>query len=183
LVVASLIRLGELELQALLGTQLLVGREDMGAIHANTFTNELYRNIPRGNYLRDKRAYSEDQTERVYKIYNKRHEEVVSFRARPLPGCCGVLVVYYLRPNSSSRKSNTETFQETLTLIVRCAGLAKFGNVLLTQTTGSAGYDTLVSSGSSFKFTNWKTRNDVVTFQITTTPPPADEPVARFEGE
>lgn len=157
----------------------------MGAIHHNQFTEELYKIIPKGMYLRDNsNKYSDDQTERTYRLYNKKHREIASFRARALPGCCGVLVVYYLRPAPCKRQEDSITvFRDTLEGIVQAAGMAKFGAVLLTQVVGSLGYNALCNNNNSLRFTNWKTDNTVATFQISTKRPEEPPKAATFEGE
>lgn len=165
----------------------------MAAIHAENFTDELYKRVNtgilRGNYLRHRTlTYSDDKTERQYSIYNRRGRLVVEFRARPLPGCCGVLVVYYLRP-AHDAKEPQKVFTDTLSLIAEAAGLAKFGSVLLTQTQDSSGFRAFTSSGWHSdlpvqpEFTNWKTGSRVSVFMILTKAPPEAPKRASFSGE
>jgi branched-subunit amino acid transport protein AzlD len=154
----------------------------MGAIHATGFTEQLYKRAPGKFYVRDSKVeYSKDETEREYILGDKKSDAEIRFRARPLPGCCGVLVVYYLRP--SGFKNQTKAFNEALSLIIDAAGKAKFGNVLLTQTVGSLGYQTLNDGIGKFLFTNWKTNNQIGVFQFETKAPEAVKKVVGFEGE
>jgi hypothetical protein len=160
----------------------------MGAIQAVGFTDQLYhvvgRGLFRGLYLRTAPLpWSEDKTEQSYTLHNKKHEPVVSFRARPLPGCCGVLVVYYLRPSRDSKEPQ-KVFTDTLNLIVEAAGLAKFGSVLLTQTVDTAGSAaTAAMAKPSAFFTNWKTNNRIGLFVLETKAPEAEPKKAAFDGE
>lgn len=163
----------------------------MGAIHASNFTEELYRRVNtgilRGNYLRDHVLdYSADKTEREYNILDRRSRGVVSFRARPLPGCCGILVVYYLRPDRNSKDAQ-KVFTDTLNLIVEAAGGAKYGAVLLTQTVDSAGHRALSEAAAgpavTCRFVNFKTGNEIVTYTIATKAPVEEAKKAAFSSE
>jgi|SRR5271157_810740 len=154
----------------------------MGAIHANEFTECLYKEIGLLKYLRDNSLeYSDDKTERQYTIFSRCSNPIVNFRARPLPGCCGVLVVYYLRPTQT--KNSLKVFRATLSLIVKAAGKAKFGLVILSQTINSPIYDILKNAHLTTQFTNWKTKNQVGIFTIKTTY--KEKKIARkvFDGE
>lgn len=160
----------------------------MGATHAQNFTEVLYglvnRGILRGNYLRDKVLdYSADKTEREYMIFDRKGRLVVGFRARPLPGCCGILVVYYLRPGSAVKEPQ-KVFTDTLDLILEAAGLSKIGSVLLTQTVDSLGFKALASSTQPRAlFTNWKTSNNVGVFMLETAAPAEEAKKANFSSE
>ena len=161
----------------------------MSAIHHNEFTEQFYKVVPKGQYLRDNKIpYSEDKTEREYTLYNTKHTKLVSFRARALPGCCGVLVVYYLRPNNlkaglleTAEEKQLRVFEETLELIRIAAGKAKFGTLLLTQTESSIGGKTGYTPVASF--VNWKTKNKVLVYQVETPEPPVEAKKGKFEGE
>lgn len=99
----------------------------MSAIHANKFTEKLYL-LKGPGYLRDfKLEYSDDATEHGYAYY-KEGEQLISFRARPLPGCCGVLVVYYVRP-SSKAENPQDLFTATIRVILEAAKHADYGCV------------------------------------------------------
>lgn len=99
----------------------------MSAIHANKFTEKLYL-LKGPGYLREfKIPYSDDATEKEY-IYYQEGEKLISFRARPLPGCCGVLVVYYVRP--ASKIDNPQAlFTATIKVILEAAKKAEYGCV------------------------------------------------------
>lgn len=159
----------------------------MAAIHAENFTDELYQRVNtgilRGNYLRNRvLTYSDDKTERQYSIYGRKGGLVVEFRARPLPGCCGILVVYFLRP-AHDAKEPQKVFTDTLALIMEAAGMAKFGCVLLTQATESEGYKALNDGMGKFLFTNWKTSNKIAVFHFETKAPALAVKKASFSGE
>jgi hypothetical protein len=158
----------------------------MSAIHATGFTEQLFRVVGRGLfrglYLRHGKPYSQDSTEEQYELYDKRHNKVVTFRARPLPGCCGVLVVYYLRPDRSA-KDPQKVFTDTLALIVEAAGKAKFGAVLMSQTADSAGFAALYAQQHGSQFTNWKTNHRVGVFVLETAAPVEEPKKAAFDGE
>lgn len=138
----------------------------MGAIHNEGFTDKLYESVPKGWQLRDFPVYSDDKTEREYRLRRKGFYGI-NFRARALPGCCGVLVVYYLRPANNK----PFTFRATLRWIVKCAGQTKFGAVMLTQTDGSLGLKALSYKQEytpSAVFKNFKTGNGVAVYVIDT---------------
>jgi len=157
----------------------------MGAIHSTNFTENLYANIGWRWKLRDRDMgkYSDDQTEREYSIYNLQNKRVVVFRARALPGCCGVLVVYYLRPSEIG--SAMGTFKKTLKLIMKAASKAHFGLVMLTQTVDSTGDTILKAMSTPVTWTNWKTKNNINTYQLTTEKPKdlEDDDEETFDGE
>ena len=161
----------------------------MGAIHADNFTEALYKVIQRGYFLRDSEVkYSDDKTERLYDLWRRKlvgdkHEKLATFRARALPGCCGVLVVYYLRPTQVG--SAAKIFNLTFELIRKAAGKAKFGAVLLTQTRPSTGEGILDAKTGGFRsmFTNWKTRNEISTFLFLTEDVDPPKKAATFGSE
>lgn len=156
----------------------------MSAIHPNSFTEALFKEVQalswQRYYLRvETLGYSDDKTERSYVLVDKLSGKAAcTFRARPLPGCCGVLVVYYLRPAVSS---NISFFKKTLRLIEKAAGRARYGCVLLTQTDASAGY-TAMDSAPQWAFVNWKTNNGVGVF-LRAVGKTAPKPAPDFNGE
>ena len=157
----------------------------MGAHHAEKFTEQLVLNPPFGTFWRERPSdWDEDKTERIYKQYSILKKEcIVEFRARMLPGCCGVLVVYYLRPQRA--KNQVKIFKQTLATIIKVAAQTKYGAVMLTQTAGSLGYQALFdypNMSSIPDFINGKTRNYVGVFVIPTGyVPPILKP--KFDGE
>jgi hypothetical protein len=158
----------------------------MGAIHAIGFTEQMHIVLPGSMYLRSTNYdKADDRTEYSYTVMNKKTgKSVATFRARPLPGCCGVLVVYYLRP--SVDKTAEKVFGSLVVLILKAAGQAKFGQVIFTQANGSTGAKILSVFGSRIvaHFTNWKTKNGILTFLFSTVPP--KETVKKrptFDGE
>jgi hypothetical protein len=107
----------------------------MAAIHTQGFEEELYARPPlAGCHLRAGEVkYSDDKTEREFSYWNKARQKVVSFRARPLPGCCGTLVVYYLRPSTRlSLKKQARVYQQTMSRILAAAHAAKYGQLMMT---------------------------------------------------
>jgi hypothetical protein len=163
----------------------------MGIYHAVGFTEQIHR-LSKKHYCKDEQWNKEDLSEREYKLESRKDGNIIaSFRARALPGCCGVLVVYYLRPGVTKRglfhQSAESIFKETLELIIQAAGKAKFGAVLLTQTLNSTGAKVLGEMlGCHIEtFTNWKTKNKVSTYLFPTvhkaTKPPVKGPT--FNGE
>jgi hypothetical protein len=143
----------------------------MSAIHANEFTEQLYKLAGKKIYIRDNAdSYSGDKTERCYSIYDKKtNKKIIVFRARPLPGCCGVLVVYYLRPQGGTSAQGIQVFKSTLmSLIVPAAGNAKFGAVMLSQVDGSLGDSAMSISALSSNFVNHKTAHSVHIYCIHT---------------
>lgn len=159
----------------------------MGAVHHDDFTEQMFKQVPEGMYLRTRAVqYSDDVMEREYMLFARdTHEKWISFRARRLPGCCGVLVVFYLRPTEHAKKGK-EVFMDTFFRIKTAAGLAKLGSVLLTQTKGSLGQELLSKSSlghMEFSFVNWKTDNEIVGYSFNTTPPPKPAPVRKFDDE
>src|SRR5487761_1132826 len=93
----------------------------MGAQHAETFTEKLVLNPLLGTFWREKLPnYSDDKTERIYKQYSILKKDcIVEFHARQMPGCCGILVVYYLRPQRV--KGQINIFKSTIEQIVKIA--------------------------------------------------------------
>lgn len=157
----------------------------MGAIHATGFTDKMYRVLPKSVYLKDSAVeHSADKTERLHEVFStKTHDSILSFRVRPLPGCCGVLTVYYLRP---SGKNKVTTFKKWVLIILKAAGLARFGQVIFTQKAASEGADVLsrLPSGVRVPFTNWKTKNAVETFLFPTVEPKSKlRKTPTFSGE
>ena len=168
----------------------------MAAIHATGFTEQLFRVLPKNVYLRTSTPYTDDKTETQYDVHDRKtHGKIVTFRARQMPGCCGVLVVYYLRPVGSMRKTGRffarmpeDVFLEYAELIIKAAGLAKNGQVIFTQIVESAGAKTLqkLCLGDKYcrsEFTNWKTNSKVYTFLFLTEQPKKPEAKPVFSGE
>lgn len=161
----------------------------MGALHHDDFTEQMFKLVPEGMYLRTNGVrHSDDGTEREYHFYERKtHKQWISFRARRLPGCCGVLVLYYLRPDKDlDAKKQRVLFLEVLSMVVLGAGFAKLGTVLMTQTVDSAGDRALVSAGFKpiMPFVNWKTGNSISCWSFVTTKPPAPPKSApKFDDE
>jgi len=160
----------------------------MGATHTNSFTDAMFcavnKGFLRGMYLRVEN-FRVDTTEREFKLISKKQKEIIRFFARPLPGCCGVLVVSYLRPGNAE-KDPEKVFAATLQLIVKAAGDAKFGTVQLTQVGNSTGYNALrdeLHILPTYTFTNYKTGNTVGVFFLGTEAPPPEPKGTRFDGE
>jgi hypothetical protein len=161
----------------------------MSAIHPNDFTEALYKRVSSSRYFLqvDSREFSDDKTEVNYvlrnrkTLFNDKNSTIATFRARPLPGCCGVLVVYYLRPTDGKAK----TFSSVFSLILKCAGDAKYGAVLMSQRYHSIGHTCLkaVPRQMTFhEFVNPKTKNLITMFQcMTDYVAPKSKPV--FQGE
>lgn len=106
----------------------------MGAIHEDGFTIELYkRPIPDGTHLRDwPVSYSDDKTEHEYALCDMTGKRLVTWRARLLPGCCGILTVYYLRPNSDQTLAKAQLwYEKTVELIIAAAHVAKLGMIIM----------------------------------------------------
>lgn len=162
----------------------------MGAIHATGFTEQMHRVMPAGFYLKDKSPIYDntaDKTEVEYTVFVKRSgTKLLSFRARPLPGCCGVLVVYYLRIEHGI-KDPVRVFEAFVQLILTAGSRAKFGQLIFTQTSESAGERSLMKLSTRFcsLFTNWKTGNLINTILVPTAKP--EEPIRKvtpsFGGE
>lgn len=161
----------------------------MSALHHDDFTEQMFRACPKGWYLRTNAVrHSDDQTERDYSFFDRdTSEKRITFRARRLPGCCGVLVLYYLRPEKTlDSKTARSLFLTVKELVIKAAGFAKLGQVLMTQTADSAGDAALVSGGhkSLLGFTNWKTKNSIAVYAFGTEKPPAPKPKApEFDSE
>lgn len=148
----------------------------MSVTHDETFTEKLFQACPRNMYVRDFKVESEDKTERSYTFYSRKGVRIGSFRARRLPGCCGVLAVYYLRPSTNDPKQAKATFQRLLSVITNAAQAALYGAILLTQTAGSTGQMALselagAAGVNTSTFRNWRTNNTVITYVIHTADP------------
>ena len=153
----------------------------MGRQHVDDFGDKLYANCSVFTYIRDRRRY-EDSKARSYTLYSRRTgKSFVSFVAQRLPGCCGVLVIYYLRPVNI--KNAAAVFKDTLKQIVKAAGQAKYGAVLLTQTHASCGFTALTAVESVLNFTNWRTGNRICTYLINTDAPKERPKAPVFDGE
>lgn len=159
----------------------------MGALHHDDFTEQMFKQMPKTMYLRTNGVrHSDDATEREYNLFERdTHKKWISFRARRLPGCCGVLVLYYLRPDKELGSSKQRSvFLETLAMVQRAAGLSKLGMVLMTQTMDSAGDRALDGQPAVGKFVNWKTNNTIRTYVFYTEKPPAPpKPEPKFDDE
>jgi len=107
----------------------------MSALHESNFTNQLYLVKGPGQLRVSSDHYSADKTEKIYAYY-KKDNELVSFRARPLPGCCGVLVVYYVRPKEFKgkifKRTSKEIFTQTIKAVLEAAKAGKYASVLMT---------------------------------------------------
>lgn len=142
----------------------------MGAIHAENFSDGLHRTAPKKYYVRSlKLDYSDDKTERKYTVKEmKTGNTVATFNARPLPGCCGVMVVYYLRPVSKIVK----TFREILAWIDKAASVAKYGAVVFTLTDGEIADELRACPLFALNtFVNHKTGNQIQMFTFNTKAP------------
>lgn len=133
----------------------------MGAVHVGDFSEQMFRAIPATYYVRVELPYSDDRTERTFIVWHRslignKHTKFATFRARALPGCCGVLCIYYLRPTSTGKGARGD-FLKALGWIEKAAALAKYGSVLLTQTMGTTGQEAL--GEPLHTFTNHKTGN------------------------
>jgi H+/gluconate symporter-like permease len=159
----------------------------MGAIHATGFTEQMHAVLPGNVYLKATNyEQAEDKTEYSYTIIRKSTQTTfATFRARPLPGCCGVLVVYYLRPSYKNPKTAEKTFKDVAEMIIDAAGRARFGQVIFTQTVASSGERVLNSMKMNgiVMFTNWKTGNKVCTITFQTHEPPKAKTIPNFDGE
>ena len=146
----------------------------MRAVHASSFTLELINKLVRFNgslnfWRVGSVDYSLDKTEIQYTLHSTKDATCIcTFNARPLPGCCGVLVVYYLRPDTRMKEAKQKKlFQKVFSAILLAAGRAEFGLVMMTQTKGSFGASILTKCNSyEFEFVNPKTGHAVVTYQI-----------------
>lgn len=148
----------------------------MGAVHTNAFTEKFYVSpLPRFRkenlILRDEPvSYSDDKTEHGYSlsyvpITGEKLKPVISFRARPMPGCCGVLMVYYLRPsNVPDAKEAEELYKDTLKAICYAAKAADYGMVCMSLlATSVSAMNILLAEGfTEDRFINGKTGNEVV---------------------
>lgn len=147
----------------------------MSAQHSEDFSEKFYQRCPLFKHVRDERvAYSDDKTERSYTIYDRKFNRLCAFRARRLPGCCGVLVIYYLRPTTTKERAAIAVFQKTLEWIRLAAGDAKYGAILLSQVVGSAGYEALEAArmaNQASDLTNHRTKNRLRVYLIETIPP------------
>lgn len=146
----------------------------MGAIHVDEFTRKLYLEpLPvfeggdetYGTHLRVEKQEYGDTTEQLYELWSG-DKQVVSFRARALPGCCGVLVVYYLRPSRTlSVEQATKLYTETVEIIVRAAVKAKYGAIEMTLLATSKAALNILNQTHGFAmlpFINGKSGNEVV---------------------
>jgi hypothetical protein len=130
--------------------------------------------------------YSDDKTEREYTVGIKGvSSNVLTFRARPLPGCCGVLVAYYIRPSHLKAAQQERLFKQTVEWIIEAASYAKFGAVLFTQVADSNGAKMLTGAVKegvvTNNFTNWKTGNELRAYVALTPKPPENK--GNFNGE
>lgn len=141
----------------------------MGAVHANGFTEKLYAVASSKHLIRDAAVpYSDDKTEHGYTFGYVKDGQLansISFRARPMPGCCGVLVVYYLRPNSTlEAKEAARLYKETVGLILEAAKAAKYGMVAMSLLSNSHQAIKILreQNFTDCSFINGKTGNGVV---------------------
>ncbi|MDE1766612.1 MAG: hypothetical protein KGI27_10140 [Thaumarchaeota archaeon] len=100
----------------------------MGAVHANNFTSELYLIKGPGQLRVSPVKYSDDSTEYQYEYWKvgAKPKRLISFRARPLPGCCGILVVYYVRPDGGR-----ESWYSTMIAVFDAAKKAGYATLML----------------------------------------------------
>ena len=146
----------------------------MGAVHVSDFTEQLYLVKGPGQLRVDQVKYSEDKTEVSYsywklpgKLVKSKLAELISFRARPLPGCCGILVVYYVRPRVV--KDGPALFSATMDSIINAAKAAGYASVLMSLLeTSKEALATVTGKGfsSTVPMINRKTHNGVVTLQL-----------------
>jgi hypothetical protein len=152
----------------------------MGNNHRSEFEEYFKRNLPNGMdcAVREPLKDDTDRVMRTYRIFNRKtRNHVASFNARQMPGCCGILCVYYLRPIGQPA-IQTKVFSQFVSLIVKAAEQSEFGTVMFTQVIDSIGYNILKlivdktgKPASIHTFTNWKTKRRVSVFAIDTEAP------------
>lgn len=133
----------------------------MGVTHTEKFSDHLQRALPDGFYLDWSKpdTYAEDKVLRKYNIKSKEDGQTyAAFSARPLPGCCGVLTVFYL---TLGDKATIETALKWLDVISTAGSDAGYGSLLMTLFAASPLAKTLASTSGwqSAQFTNHKTSN------------------------
>src|SRR5208337_2425469 len=145
----------------------------MGIQHTSEFTSKLHQISKKYYVIAEERWNKEDVGETLYTFHSHADGSIVGrFQARVMPGCCGILLVYYLRANG---KKAVDRFSELFTLIQKAASAAKFGATLYTQVVDSQGYsillkieaNTLEGENADF-FTNHKTGNEIKVFLFPT---------------
>src|SRR5574343_1375298 len=97
----------------------------MSIRHVGGFENTAYKYFcNHGNYLIKSESYTKDI---IYKLYNKKHHQMCSFQENALHGCCGVLVIYYIRPNEINENKNKKTFKFMIKIFEKIAAELKVG--------------------------------------------------------
>lgn len=144
----------------------------MGAVHANNFTEALYLVKGPGQLRVESIKYSDDKTEMTYEYWKvstgllAKSSPLISFRARPLPGCCGILVLYYVRLRTVDKG---EIFAKTIEAAVTAAKQAGYASIIMSLLDSSKDAIGIVTSkgfNSSTPMVNKKTDNAVVTLQL-----------------
>jgi uncharacterized protein (DUF362 family) len=84
-----------------------------------------------------------------------------------LPGCCCVLVIYYIRPNEINENKNKKTFKFMIKIFEKIAAELKVGLLQFSQVNNSIGYDVLIKERgyNIINFVNGKTNNEICLFQ------------------
>jgi hypothetical protein len=134
----------------------------MGAKHSDTFTDHLQRVVPDGFYLNWTKPtqYDEDKVLRKYDVIVKADGgTAISFSARTLPGCCGVLTVFYL---NIQRDATIEKALAWLGMLKEAASNAGYGSMLMSLHSNSPLAGALKENGwVSAPFLNHKTGNNI----------------------
>jgi len=143
----------------------------MGANHDFNIENQLHWTTPKNWRIRTKfSAHDGDKTQlEVSIVRGVGGRSIGSVKIRELAGCCGVLVVYYLRPNEAKEVRAIKSFQAIHLWIAKAAKKAGYGALMYTQTSGSIGYKALtditkVHVEPNGAFVNGKTGNIVSAF-------------------
>lgn len=134
----------------------------MSAYHTNQFSAQLPKFVGARYYVTVAEPDKQD-IHRTYQLHEKRNGRVVAgFTATPLPGCCGVLVVYRLiaplHPNQTDL-NQTDLLNYFLSAATKAAEAAKFGALVCTSFANVP--IALGSSSSVTEFVNGKTRNNL----------------------
>lgn len=160
----------------------------MGVEYENRFKQAIRRHMPNTQYVVCKEKTIGDIEETEYYVYSKldlveiggRSWQAARFKTRPMPGCCGVLLVYYLVP-TKGREEVVPELVETIGIAAQAAG---YGMLMFTQKLKSPLCGILEKADYlNTPFINGKTGNKLNVYLKVLAQKPKEPPKPRYDDE